>query len=119
MPMYNAQNLLRLYRKRSGLTIADVAFLMDISNHSIISRYEKGYRTPSIELILMYHVLFDTEMDAFFDSHKERILQQLPIRLKRLIEQLNQNNETAKRTSRTKFLEEVYKRINERDYARA
>jgi transcriptional regulator with XRE-family HTH domain len=103
-------NFLRIYRKRSPLTQADIAFLIKFPDYSNISRYEKGQRTPSIELLLLYHHLFNASMESFFEPQSEIIRADLLERIQPLI--INLKNEGEKSNdSRIKFLEQVFIRL--------
>jgi transcriptional regulator with XRE-family HTH domain len=104
-------NFLRLYRKRSPLTQADIAYLMSLSDYSNISRYEKGQRTPSIELLLVYHLLFAKSIESFFEHQSEIILSNLLERIEPLISQLKNEGNVQNNTSRIKFLEQVLIRL--------
>jgi transcriptional regulator with XRE-family HTH domain len=103
-------NFLRIYRKRSPLTQADIAFLMKLSDYSNISRYEKGQRSPSMEFLLVYHILFATSIESFFEPQSEIIRSGLLERIEALIidlkNQSDPNNET-----RIEFLEKVLIRL--------
>jgi len=109
--MTTSQNFLRLYRKRSSLSQKDIAFLMRLSDYSKISRYEKGQRTPSIELLLVYHHLFDTSIKSFFESYSESIELSLAEQIKYLIGDLKKKDNIPKNISRIRFLEQVLRRL--------
>lgn len=104
-------NFLRLYRKRSPLTQSDIAFLLGLPDDSNISRYEKGQREPTIELLLVYHLLFDTSIESFFEQHSHIIYQDLIKRIEDLIIDLKREEDNPKKTYRITFLEEVIKRL--------
>jgi len=50
---------LRTYRRRSGLSQEDLAFLLGLKSGQIISRYERLDRVPSLETVLACQLLFD------------------------------------------------------------
>lgn len=107
-------NYLRVYRKRSSLTQADIAFLMKLPDYSNISRYEKGQREPSIEFLLVYHLLFNASVESFFVPQSGMILSDL----QHQIELLLSNHRSANATDpRIKFLEEVLIRINQMNHS--
>jgi len=103
-------NFLRIYRKRSPLTQADVAFLRNLPDYSNISRYEKGQRAASIEFLLTYHYLFETSIELFFGPQAEIIRSELIERIRLLINNLKNENDPNNDT-RIKFLEEVLIRL--------
>lgn len=103
-------NYLRVYRKRSSLTQADIAFLMKLPDYSNISRYEKGQREPSIEFLLVYQILFNTTVESFFEPQSGILRPALQEQIKLLLANLKSVNTTD---PRIKFLEEVLIRINQ------
>lgn len=103
-------NFLRIYRKRSPLTQADIAFLRKLPDYSNISRYEKGQREPSIEFLFTYHFLFATSIESFFEPQAEIIRSELVERIGLLINDLKNENEPNNDT-RIKFLEQVLIRL--------
>ena len=109
--MSNAPNYLRVYRKRSPLTQGDIGFLMNLPDYSNISRYEKGQRTPTIEILLVYHLLFNTNIEHFFEQDLGVVLPNLLERSEKLIFDLKKGSSTLNNTSRIKFLELVISRL--------
>ena len=86
--MVKYKNYLRVYRKKAHLTQADIAQLMDHEDASNLSRRENGKREPSTQMLLVYHLLFDTPIEAFFKIEKMNLKQKLISRIKDLIVQL-------------------------------
>lgn len=111
--MSSPPNHLRVYRKRSGLNQEDIAYLMDLPDYSNISRYEKGQRSPTTELLLTYKHLFDTPIESFYEQESEKIKLKLVQRIIQLVLQLKKEQITLKNTLRIKFLEEAIKRLTQ------
>ncbi|MBL7821436.1 MAG: helix-turn-helix transcriptional regulator [Saprospiraceae bacterium] len=109
--MSSPPNYLRMYRKRSGLIQEDIAYILDLPDYSNISRYEKGQRTPTIELLLTYHHLFDIPIETFFEQESEIIKLRLIERLIQLVPELKKDQITLKSTQRIQFLEDTIKRL--------
>lgn len=109
--MSHPPNFLRMYRKRSPLTQADIAYLMGLSDYSNISRCEKGQRAPSVDLLLGYHLLFDTSIESFFEQQAIIILLNLSKRIEYLISETKKEEDMPKNASRIKFLEEALTRL--------
>lgn len=103
-------NFLRIYRKRSPLTQADIAFLMKLPDYSNISRYEKGQREPSVEFLLVYHHLFNARVESFFEPHSEIIRSDLRGQIGILVIDLKNENNPDNGT-KIKFLEEALIRL--------
>ncbi len=55
---HKLQNYLRTYRKRTGLSQDEVAFLLGCQSGAKVSRYERFGRKPSLETALAYEVVF-------------------------------------------------------------
>ena len=110
--MSPSSNYLRMYRKKSPLTQSDMGFLVDIKHISNISRYEKGQRKPSIEILITYHLLFNCPIESFFTQESEQVRQKLIPRLKELIQEIKKQQITLKDTPKINFLEEVIIRLN-------
>ena len=51
-------NYLRTFRKRTGLSQDEVAFLLGCQSGAKVSRYERLSRKPNLETALAYEVLF-------------------------------------------------------------
>ena len=110
--MFNIPNYLRVYRKRSPLMLEDLAFLSELPDSSNISRYEKGQRDPTKEILFMYHHVFDTSIESFFEQESKIIKERLIIRAKELITELSKEQQiTLKNTSKIKFLKQVIIRL--------
>jgi transcriptional regulator with XRE-family HTH domain len=81
-------HLLRWYRKESHLLKQDVAHLLGIQE-SNLTRYEKGNRNPTPEIILTYHILFGASLKELFLPLYEKLVVLIRERSKKLINQLN------------------------------
>lgn len=100
-----------MHRKRSPLTQGDIAFLMKLPDESNISRCEKGQRSPSVEMLLVYHHLFDTSIETFFEPQSRMVLLSLLEEVERLIHDIQKEENIPKNSLRIKFLEEVIIRL--------
>jgi len=60
------ENYLRTYRKQSGLSQTEVAFLLGHGSDQQISRYEKRRRVPPIGTALQCEVLFGVPVSELF-----------------------------------------------------
>jgi transcriptional regulator with XRE-family HTH domain len=58
MTPHPLENYLRSYRKESGLSQQEVAFLLGCEDGTIVSRYEKRRRLPPIETALACEEIF-------------------------------------------------------------
>lgn len=109
--MKNPFHILRIHRKRTHLTQSDVAFLLNLKDNSLISRYEKGERPPTIDIILTYHLLFDSQLGSFFADHRHHIKSRIASRIKPLIVSLERELPSDKNKGRIQYLREVLNRL--------
>jgi transcriptional regulator with XRE-family HTH domain len=103
-------NLLRQHRKRSPLTQNDIAF-MQLSDYANVCRWEKGLRQPSIEAIIIYHLLFGFPIETLFQEQKHELGKNTAERIKSLIAELKLEKSTPKVNGRITFLESALKRL--------
>ncbi len=80
-------NFLKMYRKQSCLEQKDVAHLLNLDTGNL-SRYEKGHRSPTIEIILTYHILFGASIRELFHHQYRDVKESLLTRSKELIDQI-------------------------------
>jgi transcriptional regulator with XRE-family HTH domain len=103
---------LRMFRKRSPLRQSDIAAIMGLREYSSISRWEKGERSPNIDMLLVYHVLFDIPIENLFKGQNWGYEGEVVERIQRLIEQLKPSAGDRKIAKRISFLESVLTKIN-------
>ena len=73
MPKSPFPNYLRTFRKRSGLSQDEVAFLLGGENGGMVSRYEQFNRVPSLETACDLEVLFRIPVrDLFAGTFADR-----------------------------------------------
>ena len=105
-------NHLRSYRKNSTLTQYDVAMLLQLKGNSIISRCEKGFRNPSLEMIAIYHLLFDTPMQDLIANHIEVGKELLILRIPILIKEIEDSDSVKDIQGRVIFLKAILARLS-------
>lgn len=106
-------NYLRTYRKQTHITQSDIAFLLNKENGSNLSRCEKGKRSPSIEMIMLYHLLFDTSIVLLLSKQRDVTKQNLINRVSLLIENLKQQESTESIQSRITYLNAALTRLTQ------
>src|SRR2546428_4127187 len=70
---HKLQNYLRTYRKRSGLSQDEVAFLLGCQNGTKVSRYERFSRKPNLETLFAYEVVFDAPARELFAGAYQKV----------------------------------------------
>ena len=63
---YLLPHYLRTLRRRSGLTQADLAYLLGSFQTAKISRYERFKQQPGLETALAYEAIFGTPASSIF-----------------------------------------------------
>jgi transcriptional regulator with XRE-family HTH domain len=66
-------NYLRTYRKRTGLSQGEVAFLLGCYHGAKVSRYERHARQPGLETVFAYEVLFGVPARELFGGVFEKV----------------------------------------------
>lgn len=79
---------LRFYRKRARFIQEDVAYLCAMPDYANVSRMENGLREPSLELVLLYHMLFEMPIDGLFPDIQHSVKQTIVGRIKNRITEL-------------------------------
>jgi transcriptional regulator with XRE-family HTH domain len=102
---------LRGFRKQTDITQSDIGFLMNLPDYSKVSRWEKGQTTPTIEILFVYHFLFDIPMDALFERQTTGLHDYLVNRIGLLIQELKQVKPDEKVNSRIAFLDAALTRL--------
>src|SRR5438105_10698296 len=64
--MKHLPNYLRMFRKLSGLSQDDVAFLFGLKNSEHISRYERGDRIPALPKVFKFQLLYAASDSQLF-----------------------------------------------------
>ncbi len=67
------ENYLRTYRKRSGLTQQEVAFLLGCETGAQVSRYEKRHRLPPLETALACEAIFGIPIAELFAGMRRSV----------------------------------------------
>lgn len=78
-------NYLRTYRKRSGLSQGEVAFLLGCKSGTKVSRYELFRRNPTLETTLALEVIFGAPVCNLFAGVHDRVSDMTARRAQQLI----------------------------------
>src|SRR5437899_2282946 len=81
MPIPRLENYLRAYRRKSGLTQREVAFLLGCQNGAQVSRYEKRRRLPPLQTALACEAVFGIPVSELFAGLRERAGKEIEKRL--------------------------------------
>ena len=75
-------NYLKTYRKRSGLTQGELAYLLGCQYSSKISRYERSSRLPNPETLFGYEAIFGTSIGRLYAGVYEEVAERTKERAK-------------------------------------
>ena len=75
------ENYLRTYRKKSGLTQREVAFLLGCQNGAQVSRYERRRRLPPLGTAFAWEAIFGVPAAELFAGLRENIGEDIKKRL--------------------------------------
>ena len=78
------ENYLRTYRKKSGLTQREVAFLLGRKNGAQLSRYEKQRRLPPLRTALAFEAIFKIPLPELFAGLRESVRRETSERIEKL-----------------------------------
>lgn len=73
MPPLRLENYLRSYRKESGLSQDEVAFMLGCENGTQVSRYEKRRRLPPLETALACEAIFGVPVAELFVGMRQSV----------------------------------------------
>ncbi len=82
------QSYLRTYRKRSGFSQDELAFLLGSASGGKVSRYERLARNPSLRTAFAYEVIFRTPVKYLFAGLYEKVERLTLIRVRQLAKKL-------------------------------
>ena len=104
---HKLENYLRTYRKRSGLSQNEVAFLLDCQNGTKVSRYERYTRKPSLETLFAYEVMFGAPARELFAGAYQKVEKKIYNRAQLLTRKLNRATPTPMATRKLQILEAI------------
>ena len=105
---------LRTYRKRCGLTQAEVARLLGLESGQVASRYERLERSPSLETLFRCQVLFDVLPHELYPGLYERVEKLTRQRIHALIGQLGSDSDERAIAYKRDVLIQAIERIGSR-----
>lgn len=77
MPDAQSHEYLQLLRRESGLTQAELAFLLGLKSGSKISRYERSRRRPGFRTLLGLEIALRASLEMLFAKEGNRARRQL------------------------------------------
>jgi transcriptional regulator with XRE-family HTH domain len=97
VPRIKLDNYLRAYRKRSGLSQDEVAYLLGSHSGTKVSRYERGGRLPNLDTALAYDFIFRAPARVLFAGRQQRVERSILRRVARLQDRLETKGQPSPR----------------------
>jgi transcriptional regulator with XRE-family HTH domain len=84
MTSHKLENYLRAYRKRSGLSQSEVAYLLGCKNGAQVSRYERRRHMPPLRTALAFQAALGTPLSELYAGTYESVSKQVAVRAQSL-----------------------------------
>ncbi len=104
-------NYLRTYRKRTGFSQKQIAFLMACESGSKVSRYERRKRTPTLESALALEIIYGVSVGELYAGVRQDIRRDVAIRADRLAVELEQLPPGERTDTQLELLDRLAKAI--------
>lgn len=101
----------RSWRRRSGLTQEDVAFLVGLSVASQVSRHESGEREPDLRLALDYKLIFDATVHELLPRIYLDVAKNVRSRAQALLDKQGEDASTQRSTCKAEHLRGLIARV--------
>ncbi|MBL7789367.1 MAG: helix-turn-helix domain-containing protein [Chitinophagales bacterium] len=103
-------NHLKRSRKKSKLTIQDIAFLLDydVSN---LSKYERAVKSVPLHISLGYHIISNEPLFKYFQTDIFSLADRISRKVVQLMGQLEDEIQTKKVQMRVEALEDILRSI--------
>ena len=90
------ENYLRTYRRKSGLTQREVAFLLGWKNGAQLSRYEKRHTLPPLRTALAFEAIFKVPLGELFAGVRNSVDRDVLTRVDELVAGLHEKNDKGR-----------------------
>jgi transcriptional regulator with XRE-family HTH domain len=104
---HKLENYLRTYRKRSGLSQDEVAFLLGCQNGTKVSRYEQFARKPRLETLFGYEMVFGAPARELFAGAYQKVEKRISNRAQLLARKLNRATPNSMATRKLQILKAI------------
>ena len=104
---HKLENYRRTDRKRSGLSQAEVAVLLDCKNGTKVSRYERFSRKPKVETLFAYELVFGAPARDLFAGAYQKVGKKISRRAQLLTRKLNRATPDKMATRKLQILKAI------------
>ena len=105
-------NYLKTFRERTGFLLQDMANLIGMHSGNL-SKIETGSVTPSIDVMLAYHLVLKIPIERLFKNHFKESLQELLLRSEALEQELKEEPSSKTIGKRLDLLNIIIERIKD------
>ena len=102
----------RSYRKKSCLSLQDIAEILDTIDFSQIARHEKSPIAPQIQIAILYNLLFGIPFLDFFPTEVNALKKKITLRIPNIIDELKCNQVTPLISEKISFLSSILSNLN-------
>ena len=106
-------NYLRTFRKRSGLSQAEVAYLLGCEYGTNISRYECNSRLPNLKTVLALEIIYQIESKHLFEGFYHDTAYQVKKRAARLEQRLRKQKRDPSTLHKLRCIENLLNALSE------
>jgi DNA-binding XRE family transcriptional regulator len=96
-----------MYRRRSGLSQDEVAFLLGAMYGTTVSRHEHDWRTPTLAAALAYELIFGTPARHLYPKEFERIEKIVQSRARKMMARMRYQPAGVRRALRVALLKRI------------
>lgn len=107
MASHKLPNYLRMYRKRAGLTQAEVARLLGNHDGANVSRYERYKRNPNLETALAFCAIFGEPITELLGGNYDNVARHVRQRARRLGIRVRRTNPTLRAIRKLEALDRI------------
>lgn len=104
---HRVKTYLRTFRRRSGLTQAEVAFLLGAESGAKVSRYERLSRRPSFRTALGLQAVFGIPADDLLPIITADVERKIIARVHLLSRRLERHSDSARTKRKIRFLTSI------------
>ena len=111
MSTQTLNNYLRMFRKSTGLSLKDMADLLGFKQVAIL-RHEQGVRSPDLETVIGYQLLFSSSLKDLFPGKVEEVEKKIMKRVTKLIDDLNARADYPSKAQKLTFLRAIVNKFS-------
>ena len=112
MPHHRLPNYLRTWRRRSGLTQQEIAFLLGWGDSTQVSRYERRSRKPNLETAFSFQVVFNVVAHELLPGNFAEVERSIIERVHVLSSRLRQGGDSMQTQRKLDFLSAIAARVS-------